>query len=321
MRSSTEIALVCLIVASAAGTVAWLLAKQRHRRFGSVGLPLAMLAALGALAALSWACVLLGLPLAYDRTGTTRQVAPGVLYRRLFLTRPRPHPVHVLEVGLDTPGLRLVLTAARPADGRPYAAATTSTFLGQQRASCVAAINASFFFPFHSSSPWDYYPRVGDGVDVLGRYGTRNDRHGQAWHGARMNFAGSRVAFGGAPSKYDGTIEGRRWLVRDGRRVAAPATRPYSRMALGLSDRTLLAVAVDGKIDRLAEGLTLAELTALMLELGADHAIELDGGGSVTLALRRRDGAPEVVNLVSHTRVPFLERPVATHLGICVDGP
>jgi hypothetical protein len=61
----------------------------------------------------------------------------------------------------------------------------------------------------------------------------------------------------------------------------------YPRAALGLSERELVAVACDGRADDEA-GLTMGELAAAMLELGAEAAINLDGGGSASLVV---DGA------------------------------
>jgi hypothetical protein len=56
----------------------------------------------------------------------------------------------------------------------------------------------------------------------------------------------------------------------------------YPRAALGRRGRTLLAVACDGRADDEA-GLTLVELAEALLALGADDALNLDGGGSTSL--------------------------------------
>jgi hypothetical protein len=56
----------------------------------------------------------------------------------------------------------------------------------------------------------------------------------------------------------------------------------YPRAALGLSDKKLYAVAVDGRSHEDA-GLTLEELAALMAALGCHTAMNLDGGGSTSL--------------------------------------
>ena len=61
----------------------------------------------------------------------------------------------------------------------------------------------------------------------------------------------------------------------------------YPRAALGLNPRELIAVACDGRADDEA-GLTMEELAAAMVELGARQATNLDGGGSASLVV---DGA------------------------------
>lgn len=61
----------------------------------------------------------------------------------------------------------------------------------------------------------------------------------------------------------------------------------YPRSALGLNDRELIAVVCDGRSDADA-GLSLSELAALLVDLGADSAINLDGGGSASLVIGGR---------------------------------
>ncbi|HEX2188610.1 MAG TPA: phosphodiester glycosidase family protein, partial [Longimicrobiaceae bacterium] len=52
------------------------------------------------------------------------------------------------------------------------------------------------------------------------------------------------------------------------------------------ADGTLLLVAVDGRRPGYSEGMSLAELRSLFLELGAAEALNLDGGGSTALVVR-----------------------------------
>ena len=56
----------------------------------------------------------------------------------------------------------------------------------------------------------------------------------------------------------------------------------HPRAALALAGEQLLAIACDGR-SRHDAGLTLEELAAVCHDLGADSAINLDGGGSTTL--------------------------------------
>lgn len=56
----------------------------------------------------------------------------------------------------------------------------------------------------------------------------------------------------------------------------------HPRAALGVGGSSLLAVVADGRSPDDA-GLTLGELAALMADLGAESALNLDGGGSASL--------------------------------------
>jgi N-methylhydantoinase A/oxoprolinase/acetone carboxylase beta subunit len=52
--------------------------------------------------------------------------------------------------------------------------------------------------------------------------------------------------------------------------------------------------------------------------LGADDAINLDGGGTTTMVVAGKDGKVEVVNRPIHLGIPGRERPSGSHLGIRV---
>jgi hypothetical protein len=84
----------------------------------------------------------------------------------------------------------------------------------------------------------------------------------------------------------------------------------YPRAALGIADGALLALVCDGR-SRADAGLSLAELAALLIDLGAREAINLDGGGSTSLVcageLRNRPRADFGVPLPGG-------RPIATAL-------
>jgi len=60
----------------------------------------------------------------------------------------------------------------------------------------------------------------------------------------------------------------------------------YPRAALGVSGDALIAVACDGRRSEVDAGLSMLELARIFVDLGADHAINLDGGGSTTLVHR-----------------------------------
>jgi hypothetical protein len=60
----------------------------------------------------------------------------------------------------------------------------------------------------------------------------------------------------------------------------------HPRAALGVADGEVIFVACDGRRTGVDAGLSMPELAAVLLQLGARDAINLDGGGSTTLVHR-----------------------------------
>jgi len=111
-------------------------------------------------------------------------------------------------------------------------------------------------------------------------------------------------------------------LVENGRNsgenaLPAPLVR-HPRTAVGVSrdGRTLVLVVVDGRQPEWSIGMTLPELADLMIELGADAAVNLDGGGSSSFIFRTPEGL-EITNRPSDGRW----RPVGSSLGVSLKSP
>jgi len=118
-------------------------------------------------------------------------------------------------------------------------------------------------------------------------------------------------------------VGGREFIVRDGMTYISPrpalATQVHPRTALGITAAGDLVMAtVDGRQNDHSTGVDLAELAALMLSRGAVQALNMDGGGSTTMAVRL-PGDPEVsvVNRPSDGR----ERAVANSLVVVSSAP
>jgi exopolysaccharide biosynthesis protein len=91
----------------------------------------------------------------------------------------------------------------------------------------------------------------------------------------------------------------------------APPRHPRSAVGLSSDGKILYLLVIDGR--RLGSvGATEQELAIILRQLGADDGLNLDGGGSTTLALRYGDGTIRPAN----TPASGKERPVATCLGI-----
>jgi muramoyltetrapeptide carboxypeptidase len=105
----------------------------------------------------------------------------------------------------------------------------------------------------------------------------------EAWGEAADAVAGGPLLLAGGVPLADAAVE-------SFSRVFCLARHP--RTALGVrADGALLLLVVDGRDPARSVGMSLPELTALLVELGAVDAINLDGGGSTTMVI-----GGEVVN-------------------------
>jgi hypothetical protein len=131
------------------------------------------------------------------------------------------------------------------------------------------------------------------------------------------------------PEKMVQAIAGSDVIVKDGKNVAPPADKPgfskgpHPRTAVGIADggKTLLLVVVDGRQKGVAVGMSLPELAGVMIKYGAQHALNLDGGGSSMMGIRNpKTRKMEIVNVPSDGAAKGLihERAVANVLGVTV---
>jgi hypothetical protein len=245
------------------------------------------------------------------------ELAPGIVYRRVPLQKPRRAVAHVLQIDLAAPQLRMTITP-KVLGVHCMPARRTSDFLVASKS--VVAINGAFFHPFWSKGPWNYYPHEGDCTYVLGRWSAQGQKYGQKWKGVALSFGPGLEPTAGRLADAPWTVEGKTWLVKDQvvLRHAADEqdAKPYPRnvMCIAREPHSLLSILVDGRQPGYSDGLTLGEVAEFAAQQGCAHAIELDGGGSVSMAWRSPHGVV-LLNRPVHTRVPGRERPVANHIG------
>ncbi len=92
--------------------------------------------------------------------------------------------------------------------------------------------------------------------------------------------------------KIEQAVGGGNWLVRDGKEYINAEDAHFSGSFLGKNPRTMAGLAKDGKLllvtvdgrQRISGGMSLVECARLMLSLGCTQAVNLDGGGSTTMA-------------------------------------
>jgi hypothetical protein len=118
-------------------------------------------------------------------------------------------------------------------------------------------------------------------------------------------------------------VGGREWIVRDGAVSISPrpasADEIHPRSAIGIAaDGRLILATVDGRETGVSAGVRLPELADLMLSRGAVSAINLDGGGSSTLVVRR---AGAVGTTVVNRPSDGAERPVTNSIQVISSAP
>ncbi|AFZ21752.1 phosphodiester glycosidase family protein [Allocoleopsis franciscana] len=266
------------------------------------------------------------------RTTQERSLFQGIVYKREVRSTPRPLMIHIVSIDLTAPGVKVLVTPGKPTLEKTEVpteinARTTSEFL--QEFKLQLAINASFFYPFREVTPWDYYPRSGERANVVGQAisnGASYSPHESDLPVLCLITSQGRDSVQLSKGKEcpNGTVQavtGNHILMERGNPVGLNldvrhSNRPYSRVAVAMdrAGEKLWLIAIDGKHPLYSEGATLAELTKIIVDLGADSALNLDGGGSTTVVAATPEGAT-VLNAPTHTKLPMRERPVANHIG------
>ncbi|MBE9082491.1 MULTISPECIES: phosphodiester glycosidase family protein [unclassified Tolypothrix] len=263
-----------------------------------------------------WLCILR--PSRSDRQQVLFQ---GIVYQRRAVSQMRPVMLHIVTIDLSAPGVKPLVTPGLPEKGKKTNARTTSEFLNEFK--LQLAVNGSYFHHFYEKSPWDYYPHSGDPSYPLGEVISNGHRYSKPEENkAVLCFAQNNLAQifanGKCPKDTFQAIAGQEMLVTEGKPVIShlQENKPYPRLAAAINQKgnKLWLIAVDGKQPFYSEGLTLTELTKTAIDLGADAAINMDGGGSVTLVMGKANGA-KILNAPAHTKLPMRERPVGNHLG------
>lgn len=243
----------------------------------------------------------------------------GVEYQRIVKVMPRPMVIHVLKINMKTKGLRILITPPDdPTDDKPLLARTTSQYL--EEFDLDIAVNGDGFSPWWSRSPADYYPHAGDPVAPRGEAASRGQVYGREAEPFPTLYISSKNGLSfDVPNKTYDAISGETRIVMGGSPVDGltdPEVHPRTAVGYSQNGKFLFIVVVDGRQPLYSQGITLAELADLMIDIGAHDAMNLDGGGSSTLVVRGEDGQPRILNSPIDLYIPGRERPVGNHLGI-----
>ncbi len=252
---------------------------------------------------------------------------PGILQAEWKFERPRPVCVFALRIDLQTPGLQFHITGKDPDYGKPMPDApeciirtkrqTTMAFFNQlkkQNIPMAAAINAAPWKPW--KKPWDHIYADGMGLlisngDIIlpsnGKYPSfivyKNGNVDMKLLPPEADLSNIRHAISGFQFVLQqGTPSGNRMLLA-----------PRTGFGLSADRRYLYLFVADGRQEKYSLGMTTFEVGTFLRYLGADTGINMDGGGSSTLILRRKNKGV-MLNKQPNNSL----RPVGSSLGISI---
>ena len=279
----------------------------------------------------------------------TTQPFVGVTYSERAESQPRPLRMHVAQIDLEAPGIRFKVSP--PAGDREVMRQSTLEFLKQERAQ--VAINGHFFLPFPSTDRTAWVIGLGASEGrVFSAFESPEQSYALVAYGPALNIDRDNHAsivrhdalqpdnrHVREPVTLWNVVAGSSQIVAGGRATVpvyrddnhfdgeldpggpgnysndnAWADATTARTAIGLSKdrRTLTLFTVDVRGG--SEGMRLSELAELLIrDFGVADALNLDGGGSTTMAMEDANGVASVVNVPSDNPAG---RVVATSLAV-----
>ncbi len=216
---------------------------------------------------------------------------PGVKQAEVRIETPRPVDAFAVRVELDTPGLALVGSPRADAytpGSEEVRRTTTRDFMRQARLAgqpVVVALNAN---PW---SPWPRPPGEESLADPSGLLMTGGQLVSQP-ESNRPAFilrGDGTAALVDTPAAFDTTnienaVAGFSFCLQGGTPLpSGTQLAPRSGIGLTADGRTLILLAVDGR-RHASQGATVEEVGAWLRYFGASEGINLDGGGSTSLA-------------------------------------
>ena len=233
----------------------------------------------------------------------------GVRLERIVRSTPRPEIIQLAIIDPKAPGIRFLVT---PSNGDPNGSLpgdpnlettreTTLQFITRQHAQL--GINGSFFtFVKNTLDTNNVSLVISDGHVV-----SPLDPH-RAWvlNITPDNHVQIRKVTAGEVDNPDSqlhdAIAGSDLLVEHGKVVAPTGSKfddshpPRTAVAVTRQGRLLL-MTVDGRQPGFSEGMSLQEVARFLVAHGAVAALNLDGGGSTTMAIA--DPLPRIINFPS----------------------
>ncbi len=264
------------------------------------------------------------------------ELHPGIRHAKMTVETPRLMQINVARIDLDTPGLRLRATG-RDADwGKPMPdfpeqnintrRQKTRDFIRQARRSAddggfglnmVFAVNSNPWIPWQKPFSHKYAAKLGL---VISEGELVSDPNGRPSLIIRQDGTADLITTN-AETDLTGivtAVSGFTFVLQDGNVIKGnQSLAPRTGYGLTADKRVLLIVVIDGRQPQYSQGSTTGEVGEWLRHLGAQTGVNMDGGGSTTMAVWKpagADGEPEaVVQLNRHQG--GAERTVGCNLG------
>jgi len=217
---------------------------------------------------------------------------------------PRLMRVYALRIDTEAEGIEFYSTPRTEKDFaddvKETDRQTTPQFLKQYN--LQAAINANFYEPFNEETQKTPGPSNLLGLAVSQGQIVSKNRKGRP---AFLVFKDKRVAIvdvqddSDPPAGVETAVAGKHIVVKDGNVLPQSDESLAPRTAVGISKdgRYVYFVVIDGRQQTHSEGATLVETGNWLVQFGAWHGLNLDGGGSTTMVVQSPKEPAKVVNV------------------------
>lgn len=250
----------------------------------------------------------------------------SITYNRLVLDTPRPIIAHYVHVDLTSPHIQFLVTPNTIDNGERISARTTSEFL--EEFDVQIAINGGFFGWSTEDEPQSdeivtlHGLTASQGVQYTEGYAPPGD------YNTVYISENNQVEFDNLTVPIYNALSGYWMIVQNGAYQSintppehAPQTHPRTALALDREGNALIFIMVEGRQPGIAEGVTIEELAHFVIDAGGYTALNLDGGGSVTLAIEDENGNAQLLTTPVSANIIGRERAIANHLGIYTSRP
>ena len=217
-------------------------------------------------------------------TAESELISQGVIYTHKRFTDKNGAPVHAHFLEIDTKSASIYIGTANDGYKSKKVKAKVPEMINsavKNGVPVVAAMNADFFDMFGDCHP--------SGLCIKNSRVIANPDSKRPFIGIKKDGTPVITDIAENPdiiAELSQAAAGLEMIVKDGMVYDCGLLEPFSfvrhpRTAAGIrKDGTVILMEIDGRIPEYSNGATLVDVAELMIESGADRAINLDGGGS-----------------------------------------